>query len=82
MGESRGVAGWQRQPKTWKRQMIRIWLLKNDPSDPITELFSCGNLIWVPNINQDQDVQADCDYLQYVAHSLNFSLTTAPPVVK
>lgn len=62
--------------KTNHKNMIVV------PSDPITELFSCGNLIWVPNINQDQDVQADCDYLQYVAHSLNFSLTTAPPVVK
>ncbi len=46
--------------------------VKSDPSDPMTELFSCDNVIWGHNINQDQDVQADWDYLQYVAHSLVF----------
>ncbi len=57
-------------------------IVKNDPSDPITELFSCANLIWGPNINQEQDVRADWDFFEFVAHSLVFPLTTAPPAVK
>lgn len=36
---------------------------KNDLSDPITVLFGCENLIWVPNINLEHNVQADWDSL-------------------
>lgn len=58
--------------KDLKKKDDKNMIVKNDPSDPIMELFSCANLIWGPNINQEQDVQADWDYLEYVAHSLIF----------
>lgn len=45
-------------------------IISNDPSDPITGLFSY--LIWGPYINQGQDVQADWECLQYAAPSLIF----------
>lgn len=45
-------------------------IVKKDPDDPITELLSCDNLIQGTNINQDQDVQADWAFLQYVTHGL------------
>lgn len=46
-----------------KKKDDKNMIVKNDPSDPTAELSSCGNLIWGPNKNQEQDVQADWDFL-------------------
>lgn len=45
---------------TYKKD-YEMMIVRNDPCDPITALFSFENLIWDPNINQKHDVHADWD---------------------
>lgn len=59
-------------PEDLKEEDDEEMIVRNDPSDPITELFSCDHLIWGSNISQCQDVQAAQEDWQYVAYSLIF----------